>query len=175
MMDNFTAQGAFSSLLRAMARPGTVYPMPGNAMMSALHALLDNEVTCHVSGDDRLSEELRQETGCVVADLADADFIVVPQGNSMGSLRGAKRGTLDYPDRGATVLFGVRAFGKGESLRLTGPGIEGEAVVSVEGWCMDDARSLEELNSEFPLGVDCILVGESGVLCIPRSSRLEVL
>jgi len=175
MMEANITQKAFSSLLQAMSRPGSVYPMPGNAMMSALHALLDNEVTCHVVGDYRLEEEIRAGTCCNMAGLEDADFIVIPCGDCGGNLSDAKRGTLDYPDKGATVVFGVHAFGTGLRIRLRGPGIDGENVVSVDGWSADHASELSGINAEFPLGVDCILLDGSNVMCIPRSARLEVL
>ncbi len=173
------SHAVYRPLLQAMARPGTVQLLPEAArqepVLHLLAALADEQVSLHVRGDEPLARALARETGCRLAPLEQADFVLFPEARSEGLLARAKRGTPEYPDAGATVLFPVRSLAPGGGRhRLRGPGIAGEALPLVEGLDPGEWRLLREANALYPLGVDAVFVDDAGrVLCVPRSTRIE--
>jgi alpha-D-ribose 1-methylphosphonate 5-triphosphate synthase subunit PhnH len=170
----------FRALLRAMSRPGTVVSLPAPArdrpLLRLLEALLDGEVTFHPAGlDEALRAEVAWSTGARTAPLAEADFLLLGAGSG-GALRQARRGTLEYPDRGATAVYQVAGLAEaGGRALLRGPGIREAAAPRIEGLEAGELALLREVNAEFPLGVDAVFLGPEGrLLCIPRSTRIEV-
>jgi len=103
----------------------------------------------------------------------------------------AFRGTLIDPHSGATVLLeivslggngsptgGNEAAGPGGCWILAGPGIENTAELHCGSQDVDILREAllarEQACSEFPLGIDLILVDqEADVVCIPRTSLVR--
>ena len=187
------AQRAFRRLLQAMSRPGKVYvlpPMPAagsepwSAMLLLLDSLLDQEVSFTViggNGSGELQLLIAGRTRCRATDIRQADFLVVAYGDSAGEILRAKRGTLQYPDRSATVVFGVQSLlfteDRQSTIALTGPGIREEVLLGpIKGLGPHEMEHLRELNSEFPLGVDVVFIDAVGrVLCIPRSTNIRIM
>ena len=200
-------QQTFRVLLQAMSRPGRVYQLeqktearslPPNAsigghitdkynpssvfcsLFSVLQTLLDHEVAFSVVGyaQDSLEAEIIRLTGSYSAAIEDADFVIVlPSGDSGAALLRAKRGNLEYPDGGATVIYLVHSLANGNNRKspavLKGPGIDGEISPFIGGLGRNEFSYLKEINSEYPIGVDCIFVDSTGqVMCIPRSTRI---
>jgi alpha-D-ribose 1-methylphosphonate 5-triphosphate synthase subunit PhnH len=176
----------FRLLLKAMSRPGTVWQMPrerrgmrpDELLGETLRCLMDNEVTCHVADDrpEALCDAICRATGSRPAGLGAADFVVFPAGTSRGSLAGVKRGTLEYPDQGATVVYLVEELGEtGGIAELQGPGIEDRLRPLIRGLDAAETGLLREANAEFPLGVDALFMDRDGrIMCIPRSTRIGV-
>ncbi len=170
----------YRALLTAMSRPGSVQPLPAAAAAApALHvlsALVDHEATFHVHGDDALAREVRRATGGEPAPLDRADFVIFPAGESGELLRRVKRGTLEYPDEGATAIYLVRGIeGAGGAAVLRGPGIRDRSSPRIGGLAANELALLREVNRDFPLGVDAVFLAPGGrVLCVPRSTRIEV-
>jgi alpha-D-ribose 1-methylphosphonate 5-triphosphate synthase subunit PhnH len=179
-------QRMFRVLLQAMAHPGRVYqaPFSGNrseVLISVLEALLDQEVSCCVLSPEReiYEQKIHAVTHCKSTGPGEADFIVVPSGNSGGGILEAKRGTLEYPDQGATAVYGVDSLnttGNGTpQFALLGPGIKNRICIVMKGFPCDELLRIRQLNAEFPLGVDCIFIDRAGnLLCIPRSVQIQV-
>lgn len=170
----------YRPLLQALSRPGTVQPLPPAArarpLAAILGALADHQVTLHVAGDDgALQRELAWTTGCRRAPPEQADFLVFPRGASEGRLLRARRGSLEYPDGGATAIFAIgRCEPSGGRTALRGPGIRDVARPALLGLAEDELRALREANRAFPLGVDALFVDARGqVVGIPRSTRIE--
>ena len=94
-----------------------------------------------------------------------------------------KKGTLPYPDEGATLIAGVEALASDAqalggkpylALTLEGPGVAGKRTFFVTGLSSGLIAALQECNLEFPLGVDLILTDpDHRIACIPRSNRVE--
>lgn len=188
------SQAIFRAVLDAMARPGRLgrlpvadarCPVAGCAPLAALLlTLLDHEVTFAVvpaAGDhalaDRLSDYLTVVTGSRPAPLDRADYVVALGGLAPGCLERLKRGTLTYPDASATLLILVPSLtaGRGLPAALAGPGVPSETVVQLAGLTPADLVALAEVNAEFPLGVDVVLVDAAGaVVGLPRSTRVVV-
>jgi alpha-D-ribose 1-methylphosphonate 5-triphosphate synthase subunit PhnH len=185
-------QKTFRSLLQAMAHPGRVYRLEETTdvrsrltnstnLIPILLTLLDHEVGFCVIGPEKEDVEttVSELTGCPVNDLTEADFIIVLGEESHGEILKAKRGTLEYPDTGATVIYRVESLddrdnGKRVAL-LKGPGIKNDIAPVVRGLGRDELLYLKEINSEYPLGIDSIIIdGANRIMCIPRSARIEL-
>jgi alpha-D-ribose 1-methylphosphonate 5-triphosphate synthase subunit PhnH len=150
-------------------------------LMAVLQTLVDQEVTFAVAGNDgeRLKREIAKATGSRAVGVEDADFVVVPSGDSDGAVIRAKRGSLEYPDAGATIIYLVDDLddktGGDPVCLLKGPGIEHEISPSITGLSRNELILLRESNAEYPLGVDALFLDRAGrVLCIPRSASMEV-
>src|SRR5262249_13089931 len=134
-------QQTFRVLLNAMARPGTIdritpHEMGGEhaAVASVVESLLDHEVTFVVLPDraDLIDHVLRQ-TGSRVAPIDEAGYIVCNAMTLAEALDHAGDGTLEYPDRGATVICSVEDVANDGSLALRGPGIKDVTNLRVKG------------------------------------------
>lgn len=200
--ENLITQKTFRTLLQAMSHPGRVYKLDHNtkignqitdknnpfsvffALLPLLQTLLDHEVTFNVFGHQREEWEYRviRATGSRTVNIDNADFIIIPSGDSDGAILHAKRGSLEYPDTGATVIYVVKFLndmdkdnGKLIAL-LRGPGIKDEIAISMHGLGKNELSHIKEINSEFPLGIDCIFIdGANRIMSIPRSAKIEVI
>ena len=181
--ENLITQKTFRTLLQAMSHPGRVYSLSQeleNGLILVIQTLLDHEVAFNVFGHQREEWEYRiiRATGSRTANIEDADFVIIPSGGSNGAILHAKRGSLEYPDTGATVIYSINSFSSRDNgdLRVTlkGPGINGEITPFIGGIKKDEFHYLKEVNSEYPLGVDSIFIdAENRIMCIPRSTKIE--
>lgn len=173
-------QKTFRILLNAMSHPGRFYDLgfikTNSHLNLVLETLLDCEVTFAVIGEnrERISEEVRLLTGAVLSKVEDADFLIIMNGNSKGEIERARIGTPEYPDRGATLIYYIeKENSKPVKLNLSGPGIKGEIFVSINGLVQEEFIKLREINKNYPLGLDSIIIMNGGkVFCIPRSTRI---
>lgn len=183
----FDAQQHYRVLLDAMARPGKINilpgmpltPPPGLSGAAALvgFALLDGDVSfCVEGGDAAIARYLAVNTASRQEDLANADFVFAVGLALPAVVERMKKGSLSYPDEGATLVLDVDGLGVGQlSLTLTGPGVKGRKTISVSGLSLSLVEALQECNAEFPLGVDLVMTDASfRVACIPRSSRVQI-
>ncbi len=170
----------FRVILQGMSHPGKVFPMPGlpekgSAAVELLGCLMDNEVGFAVIGDTDLETALVRHTDSRPVFPEDADYIIVKNGTTRGRLTNFKRGSLEYPDTGATILYLVEALSEATGVVLSGPGVNGTVSLRITGLDPSELQLLREVNSEFPLGVDAIFLDQSGnIACIPRSSCIGV-
>ncbi len=173
----------FRTILAAMSHPGKVFRLAEfekeeTAVIELLRCLLDNEVGVAVIGDPALEADLIRHTACRLVPYREANFIIV--GNAKGSvdLTGCKVGSLEYPDSGATIVYLVDGLAEEDGgIVLSGPGIDGKISLRISGLAAGELSRLQELNSEFPLGVDAMFFvrRRSGrIACIPRSSKIGV-
>jgi len=185
-------QATYRLLLEALSRPGRVVRLDHLAMLSPLastaallECLLDHEVSvCLLPGREEVPEALRAAvatTGARLVPVDRADFVVVAGGDSGGGLPSARRGTYEYPDEGATLIYSLdQATGPSSDrfrVRLEGPGVAapGGQAPEMRGLPLAELRTLSEVNADYPLGVDAFFVRPSGELMgIPRSTRIQV-
>lgn len=181
-----SAQKTFRVLLQALSQPGRVLALPLEAPHQGwrwvLAALLDPEVTFAVLGPEEgaWAEEVRDLTGATPALLSQADFLLIFAGGSRGGILEAKRGSLEYPDQGATLFYLVEEVREGDArqapVRLRGPGIPRARYPVVAGLDPAEWGYLAEVNGEFPLGVDCFFLDrDNRVMGLPRSTRVEMI
>lgn len=184
------AQQTFRVLLNAMAHPGTRYTLPLRAGVSpeqaVCFALMDFEVSYAIAnpgdGDDTdaLEQWIALHTGCRRTEVADAAIVLAYGPLPDDAWAAIRRGTLAFPDTGATIMYVVPAVGEtypdsgGMHLTLHGPGIEHEQELIVASLAPSAFASLAHANREYPLGVDTIFLDPTGrVACVPRSTRFH--
>jgi len=165
----------FDGLLSAMSRPGTVQAVPEPADHAVVATLVDHEVTI-ATDDEALRDALAGQGRLETAAPEDADIVHV-RDHSRVDVRSCKRGSLVEPSEGATIVYRVDsvAAGSGDetALRLSGPGVDGTATLSVS--LPESALSaLAKAQSDYPRGVDAVFAAESRVAAVPRSVTVEV-
>jgi len=180
-------QRCFRALLEAMSRPGRVVrlgaalPVPPAPLAPAsytfLLALADFETPVWLDPEARRPEvesTLRFRCGCpLTADPAAATFAVVTDAAALPGLESFAQGTPEYPDRSTTIVLQVADLGTGETLRLRGPGVLGEAELRVSGARSGLWAELRAKRASFPQGVDLVLVAGERVAALPRSTLVE--
>lgn len=182
------SQRAYRCLLQATASPGKLFNLPAtsgaddgsDAAEIVLLTLLDVEVTFRALGPGagEVEERISRATGARRAPAGEEDFLLVLGGDSGGALRGLKRGSLESPEEGATVVYAVERLSVGGplTLALSGPGVLGERSLGVEGLARAEVEALRESRAAYPMGVDAYLVDASGLVAgLPRSTRIGVV
>jgi len=185
----FNAQTVFRTVMDAMARPGSVQPLPALARPPAplsatagavALALCDNDTplwldpALHVSA--AIGSWLGFHTGAPLANTpADAHFAFVATPAEMMALDGFAQGTQDYPDRSTTLILQVSDLTSGTPLLLEGPGIETSATIAPAQMPRHFIEQWKQNIQRFPRGVDIILATAEGIACLPRTTRIKTM
>jgi alpha-D-ribose 1-methylphosphonate 5-triphosphate synthase subunit PhnH len=200
----FDGQKHYRALLNCTARPGTIgllddvqleFPAGlSHAMALVALTLFSSDVSFHLQsghlqsgdGDKAVADFLRRQTQAFEASPSRADFLLLDgedDGAAVEALKLAKRGSLDFPETGATAILQVASvspapLGDGLKLVLAGPGIETEAVVFVAGLSQAFLEVHSVCNREFPAGIDLILACDSlsagpCILSLPRTTKVR--
>ena len=170
----------FRALVDAMARPGTVHAVPvGPADRAVIATLVDHEVTLR-SDDGELTDRLAGEGRFDPAPLAEADVVHTTDGSG-DSIAEARRGTLEEPSDGATVVYRVEQVSTdldsssgATTLSLTGPGVPDRREVLVEGFPSTAVDAFEATTAGFPRGIDVVLASAKRIAALPRTVTVEV-
>lgn len=182
----FDAQAAFRAVMDAMARPGTVQPVPPAARPPAplaatagavALALCDHDtpvwLDAPLAASEAVSAWLGFHTGAPrAATPAEAHFAFVAAPAAMIGLENFAQGTQAYPDRSATLVLQVDTLREGPALRLAGPGIEHEARLAAAPLPRHVAEQWAQNNARFPRGVDLVLAAPDGIAALPRTTRI---
>jgi len=181
----FESQAAFRGCLDALATPGTVVSLgaglaslPGlDAASSALLlALLDQDTRLWLSptaAAGRTAANLKFHTGCsLAASPGEADFALIAGVGELAPLEAFSAGSEEYPERSATLVLQVPAILEG-GWRLTGPGIRGEARLSVPALGDAFLPQWERNRARFPRGIDLFLSCGERLCGLPRTTRIE--
>jgi alpha-D-ribose 1-methylphosphonate 5-triphosphate synthase subunit PhnH len=183
------AQRGFRAMLGALARPGTVLRMPAAPQVAPgvdprlaqiAHVLLDREVTFATVDAAPLAQYLSTATGSRWVDAETADYVFACGASPLGALARLQVGTPEFPEAGATVVLSVEvlcaapAGARGMGVVLSGPGIESETGVGIDGLHRENLETFARRNADYPLGIDMFLVSALGdVLGLPRTVRLR--
>jgi len=177
------SQAAFRALMDALARPGTVKPLPPAAAapspLSATAAavaltMLDYETPVWLDAPlaqrPQVADWVRLHTGArVTSDPREAAFAFIADPVHAPAFDGFSLGTPEYPDRSATLVLQVEDFGSGQRLLLAGPGIADVRSFSARPLPPDFQNRIAANRALFPRGVDMILVSPDAVAALPRS------
>ena len=177
------SQAAFRALMEALARPGTVKPLPPAAAapspLSATAAavaltMLDYETPVWLDAPlaqrPQVADWIRLHTGArVTSDPREAAFAFIADPVHAPAFDGYSLGTPEYPDRSATLVLQVEDFGSGQRLLLAGPGIADVRSFSARPLPPDFQNRIAANRALFPRGVDMILVSPDAVAALPRS------
>lgn len=179
------AQRTFRAALDAMAHPGRVVPVDGPAdtppplgpaVAALCLTLLDLDTPLWVdpaASAPEVLEYLRFHCGCPLAPAAAAAFALIADARRLQPDEVFAIGTDEEPERGATLIVQVEALIAGRGRRLTGPGIAGEARLTVRGLPEHIWRRLGTASGRFPRGLDTFLVSRAEVAAVPRTTRIE--
>jgi alpha-D-ribose 1-methylphosphonate 5-triphosphate synthase subunit PhnH len=175
------AQACFRALLEAMARPGRVQRLAGlpeapaplaPAAAAVLLTLADAETPVWTDAGPGAEEWLRFHAGCpLVVEPGAAGFLLAAAG--MPELAALEAGTEEEPHRSATLILQVAALEQGGGWRLTGPGIENEHRLRVEGLPGGFLASWAANGARFPRGIDLVLCAGDRLAALPRTTRIE--
>ncbi|MER9210568.1 phosphonate C-P lyase system protein PhnH [Mesorhizobium sp. M0663] len=184
----FNAQTVFRAVMDAMARPGSVQPLPAlahpPAPLSATAgavalALCDNDTPLWLDPALQVSAVkswLGFHTGAPLANTpADAHFALIATPAEMMALDGFSQGTQDYPDRSTTLILEVGDLISGAALVLEGPGIEKTATIAPAQMPRHFVEQWKQNNQRFPRGVDIILATFDAIACLPRTTRIKIM
>ncbi|GIW07280.1 MAG: carbon-phosphorus lyase subunit PhnH [Dehalococcoidia bacterium] len=181
------SQRTFRAVLDALSSPGTIVPLPARDdeapiegwATAILRTLCDHDTRLAIeleAGSADLLRHLQQRVGVVGAPAERADFFVSAASCCAPEwLTRLSRGTLTFPDRGATAILLVDALGIGPlRLALRGPGCRPGTTLQVQGlpWSLLAARAAAV--ASYPCGIDLLIVDAAGqVAGIPRSTFVE--
>jgi alpha-D-ribose 1-methylphosphonate 5-triphosphate synthase subunit PhnH len=181
-----SAQSTFRSVMEAMARPGSVQRILAAAgapaaMMRGTAAialtLFDHDTPVWL--DPRMSETSEvakwlkfHASAPVVADSSICSFALVGDPAALSDLGRFSFGSNEYPDRSTTLILQVESLSEGPAVELSGPGIEGTALLQVSVRTPDLLDRLAINATLFPRGVDVVLVHDDCIVAIPRTTRL---
>src|SRR5262245_59094212 len=180
-----SAQSTFRAVMDAMARPGSVQRIRAAAgtpasMMHGTAAialtLFDHDTSVWLDGvmsaTPDVAKWLKFHTSApVIADPSASSFAVIGDVQHLPPVDRFALGSNEYPDRSTTLILQVDSLTSGPAFELTGPGIDGAAVLQATV-----ASNLFErlaINAVlFPRGIDVVLVHDDAIAAIPRTTRL---
>jgi alpha-D-ribose 1-methylphosphonate 5-triphosphate synthase subunit PhnH len=178
------AQATFRCVLEAIAHPGRIVmapeklpaapaPLLAPAYATAL-TLLDFETPLWVDpslATPTVIESLRLQCGCPIVEQTKASFALLA--GSGAPLAAFNRGTPEYPDRSATLIWQVAGLEADRGMRLTGPGIRTSTRLQVDGLPGDFRAQWATNHQQFPLGVDVVFVTTGRMAALPRSIEAQ--
>ncbi|MEM9012699.1 MAG: phosphonate C-P lyase system protein PhnH [Pseudomonadota bacterium] len=171
------AARAFRAVLDAMAQPGTILRVEGAAPPAPLSpadgvvalTLLDPETPLWLApglATEAVTAWLRFHTGAPLVDRPEAHF-ALGDWQAMQPLADWRIGTPDYPDRSTTLIVEMPELAQ-TGARLSGPGIDGEAHLS-----LPEVAAFQRNRALFPLGLDFLFTAGDRLAALPRSTIVE--
>jgi alpha-D-ribose 1-methylphosphonate 5-triphosphate synthase subunit PhnH len=183
------SQAVFRALLDAMARPGTVVPLPARAQDAPIEAwgaailltLCDHDTRLAVAleaGSADLLRYIQQRVATPAVPPEEADILLTAASVCTPELLlRLPRGTLGFPDQSALAILLVDALGLGPlRLGLEGPGCPPGVTLAIQGcpWSLLAARAAAVAG--YPCGIDLLFVDAAGqVAALPRSTTVTRL
>ena len=178
-----TSQAMFRAVMDAMAHPGSIVatcglaraPQPlGLAAAAVALTLFDYETPVWLDAALAQSPEiagwLRFHTGAPCAhEPHQAAFAIIADPSRMPQFDAFSQGSMEYPDRAATLVLQVECLAADAGLRLSGPGIRGSCALSAALLPADFATRMRTNRALFPCGVDIILASDTMLAALPRS------
>ncbi|MDD5027931.1 MAG: phosphonate C-P lyase system protein PhnH [Rhodoferax sp.] len=163
-------QAVFRQLMRAFSYPGRIETLAdGDALTQTLATLVDSQAT--LADPQNLMDTLTHQRLQARMTASGRAQFVVANGCQPPSLEPCL-GTLESPERGATILLKVTTLGEGACWQLTGPGIAGTQRLTVTGLHPEWLTHRQVWNDGFPLGVDMILMDATRVAALPRTTSV---
>jgi alpha-D-ribose 1-methylphosphonate 5-triphosphate synthase subunit PhnH len=179
-------QRVFRAVLTAMAHPGRVVdiqsslecpPPLGVAATATCLALLDFETPLWLDDAARtpaVTGYLRFHCGVPLVEApAEACFALAADGARLPALDAFIAGTVERPDRSATVIVQAKALDGGAGWQLTGPGIATASRLAVRGLPPHFPAELRANRARFPRGVDVILTAGGRLAALPRTTQVD--
>ena len=178
------AQYSFRRILKALSEPGSLVRLPavngfdalGSASTCVLLTLVDQDTPLWISpqlDSDVLRQNLRFHTGALLTkDPTNVSFALAGGSLDSATLLAFPCGDEMSPELATSVVVQVDSLEGGTPLRLQGPGIEQQRIVTMQ---LPAAVTRYLLNRphRFPLGLDFLFTCGEQLLAIPRTTRVE--
>ena len=166
---------AFRAAMMAMARPGDILTVAGaqapagvSVAASVLLLVLCDPQTPVWLAASHDSDELRRwiafHTGAPVVDQRGDAVFALGVWDNLVPLRDYRIGTVEYPDRSATLIVEMGAL-RAEGAVLRGPGIADAA-----GLNLPEVAAFQANRALFPLGLDFFFTYGDRLAALPRST-----
>lgn len=181
-------QKVYRKVLDGMSRPGKIQDLSNEEVKVSLDVdcyrntflailmVLDGEVKFNVLDEHNgLKEEIKSLTGAKYSNVYEADYIIATEecNNINEALKKAKVGTLIDPQKSATFFIEVNKLSNDKEYILEGPGIKEKENLTIDS-NEEFIYTRNEINKEFPLGIDVILFDKYGKLvCLPRTTVIN--
>jgi alpha-D-ribose 1-methylphosphonate 5-triphosphate synthase subunit PhnH len=182
----YTSQAVFRAIMDAFSNPGSVAslsghaagPAPLGAAASAILLTLADYDTPVLFEDSESTQDaaawLTFHTGAPASsDPSKAALVVLSEGSHPAQWHEFACGTVNYPDRSATVLLPVQSLTGGTALELSGPGIETTRQIAADGLGSGFVAWAQANHASYPLGLDLVLVCNGDALALPRTTRIR--
>jgi alpha-D-ribose 1-methylphosphonate 5-triphosphate synthase subunit PhnH len=160
----------FRAAMVALSYPGRRIPVAnvsgthqGSTGQRILRALYDDGAPVTTVAADGTTTGVRPE---------EAGVLVVDGSTSHGLLDRIPRGTEEYPEHGATVIYLVAGQPDSAHLHLTGPGVDGYLEVRLP-LSPDDVIARNAACRKYPAGIDLLLTGDGWVTGLPRTASIQ--
>ena len=177
------SQAVFRAVMDAMARPGTIVAIGGLAqaphpldLAAAAIALTLTDYETPVWLDPVLAQSpeiaawLRFHTGAPLTDdPRPAAFGFIADPSRMLQFEAFSQGSMEYPDRAATLVLQIERLSDDGGLCLSGPGVRGSRALAAAPLPADFAARMRANRALFPRGVDIILASATKLAALPRS------
>jgi phosphonate C-P lyase system protein PhnH len=187
-LDTTTSTRVAAALEHALARPGVVgrlgqavpgWPLPYPLLVPLALAGPGMRVAVLDDNRDTWEELLAQATGATASGPAEADVVVALRAPLPDELVALRRGSPLAPGlaaRLAVACHGIAGSRSALEVGLSGPGIDGERRVGLDGLPSEVVEVLTEVNAGFPgTGVDTWFIAADGaVVGIPRHAVARV-
>lgn len=170
------AQG-FRAILEGLSRPGHIVRLSGamppaplsHAAGVAALVLLDSTTQLHLAPSHdtpALRAWIAFYTGAPLVG-AEAAMFAIGTWDALQPVNRFAIGTPDYPDRAATLIIEADWL-EPEGARLTGPGIDGTARLS-----LPETAAFQANRAHYPLGFDTFFTCGDRLAGLPRSTHVE--
>ena len=174
------SQRVFRAVLGALAEPGKAMTLPDTGVMpqALVPALaladLSTGVCVLENPDERWSAAGATATSAPLWPAEMARLVAALRPVTADEVRSLCRGSADAPEDGAMVALSVRdVVGGPRRWRLSGPGIDGHAVVAPAGLPDGFLAARADAVGGYPAGIDVLLVTDDGrVVGLPRTTTI---
>ena len=175
----------YRALLQALSYPGRIVGLPTEAATdvppSAWLPLALADVDIPIASDNAATAALIADaTGAPIVSIESA-WVLSITAPTPELLAQVNVGTALTPEDGARVGLDVTSLTPeddssepGCTLRLTGPGVDGAALITVSGLDPTVAAQIGRASGSFPTGFDTWLFTPVSVVAISRSTTVEV-
>ncbi|SHN61565.1 phosphonate C-P lyase system protein PhnH [Desulfovibrio litoralis] len=191
------SQQVFRVVLEALSRPlisqqinSVVDCDANNAPINPiLFTLCDMDTTVWIQDSPNKAElenYIRFYCGAKLVDNAnEADFVIINDPFTMPALESFKQGSLEYPDKSATLLIVTDLNNKenkaNKLISFSGPGIKEAISYSFPNLPCSFWKNRKDQEECYPLGVDILFVDSNketdtykiNILGLPRSTRIQ--
>ena len=183
MLDSLSRPGTIAQLtaLESVDVPRCIIPMLAIVDVETRFAVIDKISTAH-----NWSALIGSATGAPPASLAESSWVVALSEPTRDNMEDLPRGSALAPERGCGLVVACASLNEGfdhgdatqesTSIALTGPGVDGQKIVTISGISNYFFETLCDLNGSFPAGVDVWMVDQSGqILALSRSTQISIL